>query len=183
MTDNKTNAPSGPAATEAPSTVPSSTARDIGALSQWQLIRRRFSKHKLAVIALRVLVLLYVVAIFVEFFAPYTREWHDLDHMYSPPQLPRLSFRHGFHTYPVQQHIDPITFRKAYLIDRNQIVKLGFFVKGQAYKLWGVIPMNRRFFGVKGKSEKEAGKPTDPLSLSATAQPVWYLLGGRQVRT
>lgn len=178
MTDNKANTPDPAAATEAPSNVSPPAARDIGALSQWQLIRRRFSKHKLAVIALRVLALLYVVAIFVEFFAPYTREWHDLDHMYSPPQLPHLSFRHGFHSYAVRQHIDPITFRKAYLIDRDQIVKLGFFVKGQPYMLWGLIPMNRRFFGVKWKSEKEAGKPTDSLSLSATAQPVWYLLGG-----
>ena len=39
--------------------------------SQWQLIRWRFLKHKLAVISLVLLGLFYFVAIFAEFVAPY----------------------------------------------------------------------------------------------------------------
>jgi len=144
----------------------SDAKRDVGSLSQWQLIRLRFQRHGLAVIALRILVILYAVAIFVEFFAPYTRSWHDLDHMYSPPQLPRFSFSQGFYTYPVELKTDPVTFRRTYIVNREKPVKLGFFVKGEAYRLVGLIPCQRHFFGVK--SPAPAGQP----------QVTFFLLGG-----
>ncbi|MBT3375233.1 MAG: ABC transporter permease [Lentisphaerae bacterium] len=177
MSDTATHSPNEIAAPGAPDKASPTPLGDIGALSQWQLIRRRFSKHRLAVIALRVLVLLYTVAIFVEFFAPYTREWHDLDHMYSPPQLPRLSWQHGLHAYAVRQHIDPITFRKAYVLDRTDVVKLGFLVKGPTCKLWGLIPLKRRFFGAKA-SCGTAASTAPQQAHGPSARRVWYLLGG-----
>ena len=122
---------------------------DVGSLSQWALIRMRFGRHRLAKISLRVLVILYIVAIFVEFFAPYTSSWHDLDHMYSPPQLPRWNLSQGFYTYPVTPHADPITFEQNYFVDRNKTIPLGFFTKGEPYKLLGLIPCERHFFGVR----------------------------------
>ncbi len=138
---------------------------DVGSLSQWQLIRLKFSKHRLAVISLRVLVLLYFVAIFVEFFAPYSKSWHDLDHMYSPPQIPSFSFGQGLHINRVVLKTDPISFRRSYIVDRENPVRLGFFVKGEPYKLLGLIPGNRHLFGVK--DQEKAGP-------SAT----FFLLGG-----
>lgn len=127
---------------------------DVGSLSQWQLIRLRFSRHRLAAVSLRVLALLYFVAIFVEFFAPYSKSYHDLDHMYSPPQLPKFSFKHGLYTHRVILKTDPIDFRRSYTVDHAKPVKLGFFVKGEPYKLWGVIPWNRHFFGIKAPAKK-----------------------------
>ena len=51
----------------------------LAQLSQWQLIRRRFARHKVAVAALNVLIVLYLVAAFVEFFAsrdlPFEPAW------------------------------------------------------------------------------------------------------------
>ena len=129
---------------------------DVGSMTQWDLVRRRFSKHRLAVVSLRVLVVLYVLAIFAEFFAPYPQSWRDLDHIYSPPQLPRFSLQHGLHTYAVRQEIDPITFKKSYRQDRQTIVPLGFFVKGEPYELWGLIPMERHFFGGARSEERGA---------------------------
>jgi len=38
---------------------------------------------------------LYLLAVFAEFLAPYTRQWRDLSHAYSPPQLPRFSWERG----------------------------------------------------------------------------------------
>ena len=44
---------------------------DVGELSQGQLMVRRFMQSKLSVFGLIVIVLIYVVVIFAEFFAPY----------------------------------------------------------------------------------------------------------------
>ena len=52
-------------------TTPPRSPAKPGALSQWELIRLRFSKHKAAVVALYVVSALYLVAAFAEFFAPY----------------------------------------------------------------------------------------------------------------
>ena len=54
--------------------------------SQWQLVRWRFVRHKLAVISLIVLCLFYLVAIFAEFVAPQDKTKRNLDYIYCPPQ-------------------------------------------------------------------------------------------------
>ncbi len=120
----------------------------IGELSQWQLVRRRFKRHRLAVFSLFVLIVLYVLAIFCEFFSPYGREWRNLDYMYAPPQLPKFNFEHGWHVDAVEVNSDPITFQKRYTYVEGEVVPLSFFVKGESYRLWGMFDMERRFFGV-----------------------------------
>jgi peptide/nickel transport system permease protein len=130
--------------------VRASTTEDIplGAETQWMLIRRRFQKHRLAVAALFVLGVMYFVAAFAEFFAPYSPTWRDLAGAHSPPQLPRFSFEHGLHAYALQRHVDPVTLRKTYREDRTRVVPLGFFVKGEPTRLAGVIPWERRLIGI-----------------------------------
>lgn len=118
-------------------------------LSQWQLIRLRFSKHKLAVISLRVLIVLYAIAVGAEFIAPYSRTASNVAMIYCPPQTPRFSFRHGLHADALQRQIDPITL-KSYYIRTGERIPLGFLVRGAPCKLWGVIPLDRRLFGVRG---------------------------------
>ena len=124
--------------------------KNVGDLSQWQLVRLRFLKHKLAVVALQALIVLYFIALLAGFFAPYTRSFRNLDHIYSPPQLPSFSFSEGIYTHSVQQNVDPISFKKTY-IEEETIIPLGFFVEGEPYKLWNLIPMKRHFFGVKNQ--------------------------------
>ena len=83
-----------------------------GALSQWQLIRRRFSKHKLAVASVYVLALMYFVAIFAEFIAPYPPNARHIEYGYCPPQLIRFDFRNGLHTGAMRCEVDPVTFKR-----------------------------------------------------------------------
>ena len=137
-------------------------------LSQWRLIRRRFARHRVAVAALYVLAAMYAVAIFAEFVAPYTAAWRDLPHAYCPPQPPRLSLRNGLHTMAVTQHVDPVTFQKTYVEQTDRVVPLGFFVKGEPYKLWGLIPWDRRLFGVDAGGGPKA---------KGAEHPTFYLLG------
>ena len=140
-------------------------------LSQWQLIRLRFSKHRLAVASFYVLIVLYLMAIFAEFFAPYGRDWRDLDHAYCPPQLPKINFSHGINVNAMHRHIDPITFKKYYIEQKEDFIPLSFFAKGEPYKLWGLIPMERRFLGV----DHNAYVPPD--SEEEIPLPTFYFLG------
>jgi peptide/nickel transport system permease protein len=117
-------------------------------LSQWQLIRRLFARHRLAVISLNLLILLYGVAALAEFIAPYPAMAKDLAHPYCPPQLVRFSLSHGFYTYAMQLQVDPVTFRKAYVERTDQLIDLDLLASGQPYHLWGILPMRRHLIGV-----------------------------------
>src|SRR5690606_25561682 len=107
--------------------------RDVGAaaLSPWGLIRRRFRRHRLALVSLYLLAVIYTMAAGAEFFAPYTRHWRDREHAYAPPQLPRISWSDGLYVPAMTRLVDPVTFRKSYVEDADRRVRLGFFVKGE----------------------------------------------------
>ena len=141
-----------------------------GSLSQWQLIRLRLQKHKLAVVSLYLLVVLYTMALFAEFLAPYTQSWRNLSYAYCPPTTPAVSLEHGFYTHALKLQVDPITLRKYYIEDRDDVFPLGFFVKGTPYRLFGLIPMDRHFFGV------DLSRYQGPED-GENAEPVFLLLG------
>ena len=138
----------------------------IGSASQWQLIGRRFRRHRLAVASLYVLVVLYGLAAFAEFLAPYTRRWRDLGHIYCPPQLPRWSWAHGLYVCGMKQGVDPITLRKFYVEDPAAVIPLGWFVRGEPYRLWGLVPWDRHLVGVR-----------DPAAVLPTGRPTFLFLG------
>src|SRR5688572_7670088 len=71
--------------------------RELASASPWALIRRRFARHRLAAASFYLLVVLYLLAIGAEFFAPHSPRWRDLTHIYCPPQVPRFSFAQGLH--------------------------------------------------------------------------------------
>ncbi len=147
------------------------SAEQLGRLSQWQLIRLRFVRHKLAVVALNVLIALYLLAAFVEFFAPYTPGWSELRHVYAPPQLPRFSFRHGLHVRAVREHKDPVTLQRVYAEDADDVIPLGFFVKGEPYKLWGLFRMDRHFIGVDRQAYRPPAVRAAPEPSAADSRP------------
>src|SRR5688572_25973918 len=125
---------------ESPIRAAPTRALEPGSQSQWALIRRRFLRHRVAVASLFLLSVLYVLAAGAEFFAPHSRQWRDLTHAYCPPQLPRFAFEHGLHVRGMRVIVDPLTLKRTYLEDRSQIIELGFFVRGEIYDLWGIIP-------------------------------------------
>lgn len=137
----------------------------VATLSQWDLISIRFSKHHLAVGSVYVLCLLYVIAIFAEFVAPHDKSWGDTDYIYCPPQLPAFSLEHGLHTAALERKVNPVTFKTHYFAT-GDVIPLGFFVKGEPFKLWGVIPMERHLFG-----------PIEAKTADGRYTP-WYFLGG-----
>lgn len=136
--------------------LPAPTERDLGSATQWQLVSRRFAKHKLAVVSAFVLMLLYAVAIFAEFVAPNAPDRVRAEFAYCPPQTIAFDFEHGFHTYPMVRRVDPVTLQDRYLEDRTTITRLGCLVKGDPYRLWGLLPMQRHLFGIASGSRSDA---------------------------
>jgi peptide/nickel transport system permease protein len=162
------------------------------AMSQWQLIRRRFMKHWLAVASLYILVVFYLAAIFAEIVAPYTPNTRNIDYGYSPPQLARVSLEHGLHTFAMQVTVDPVTFHRSYVELRDVAVPLRLFARGEPYRLWGMIPMSWRLLGVDHIAwERKWGsglRVQDPehsesllnpqrQTLTTSVEPTFYLLG------
>ena len=117
-------------------------------LNQRQLTLLKFRKHKLAVAAGFLLAGLYVMAIFSPFFAPYGKYERNLDYIYCPPQKLGFNWEKGLYARGLKRVIDPVTLNSRYVDAPENDAPLGFFVKGKPYRLWGIIPSERHFFGV-----------------------------------
>ncbi|MCB9148343.1 MAG: ABC transporter permease [Caldilineaceae bacterium] len=121
--------------------------------SYFQLVWRRFRKSKPAIIGGLIVLLLAILAIFAEFFAPYPLRMTNAHNAFIPPT--RVHFfddESGFHLRPFVYlqvvEIDPKTFLPQWTEDKTQRYPIQFFVKGWEYKLLGLIPMDRHLFGV-----------------------------------
>ena len=122
--------------------------------SQWQLIRWKFFRHKLAIGALGVLIIMYLFVIFTEFTCPYDPRGHDIRYMYCPPQRIHFFDETGhFHlrpfVYGFKAKKDEITLSIKYGVDKKEKYPLYLFVKGDPYKLWGLFNGNIHLFGTK----------------------------------
>jgi len=119
-----------------------------------------------------VLMVIYAVAIFAEFFAPYTSNRRNIDYAYSPPQPLRFSMSQGLHSYAVHLDIDPVTFRKSYRLRPDEPIPIRFLVKGEPYRLWGMIPLELHFMGVDS-----AGELAATANAGTSMLPEVHLLG------
>jgi len=107
-----------------------------------KLIRKRFFKHKLAVISAIFLAFLYLCVPFVELIAPYDANTRDANHIYAPPQSVHLYHEDeyiGPFVYPTVAKADLETFRWTYTEDRSTPQKLRFFCSGEQYEFWGLF--------------------------------------------
>jgi peptide/nickel transport system permease protein len=52
--------------------------------------------------------------------------------------------------YGLEQHRDPDTLTRTYTDDRSRVLPLRFFAKGDPYRLWGLIPMERHLVTAEG---------------------------------
>lgn len=120
--------------------------------SQWQLMRWKFLRHKLAVVSLVVLGVLYFFALFAEFTAPNNPRAHNVAYIYVPPQPLRFFDEEGnFHlrpfVYGVTRTLCMRTFRHFFEDDHTRKYSLHLFVPGEP---WGFLASNIRLFGFGG---------------------------------
>jgi peptide/nickel transport system permease protein len=118
--------------------------------SQWQLIWWKFTRHKLAMIATPVLLILYLFAIFPEFIAAYGPTTRFPLNVSEPPA--KIHIYDVNHTlrwpfiYKTTQVMNPDTFKREFSEDTSTVYPIGFFTKGEPYKLWGLIPGDVHLF-------------------------------------
>lgn len=124
--------------------------------SQWQLMWWKFRRHQLAIISGVLVILLYLVALFAEPVAAYDPESQDIRYSYIPPSAIHFVDEQGtFHLIPfvygISQKRDPETLALVYAEDKSTSYPLRFFVNGDPYKLWGLIPSTFHLFGAQGE--------------------------------
>ena len=120
--------------------------------SQWQLMWQKFRHHKLAIIGGLILVVLYFMAIFADFLAPYTPEQRFAKFQYHPPSQVHLVDASGKLQWPfiygTTFNRDPVTLALTYTEDQSVRLPIGFFVNGEPHKILGIIPTTLHLFGV-----------------------------------
>jgi peptide/nickel transport system permease protein len=121
--------------------------------SQWQLIRWRFGRHKLAVVSLAILGLFYAAALFADFIAPYGAQSYDTGFIYAPPQWPRFleggRLQRPF-VYPLVEAPGSSALRPRYELDRTRKLYIRLFARGERYSFFGLFESDRHLFGVEG---------------------------------
>jgi len=127
---------------------------DIAYLNYRQLVWRRLKKNRLGMLCGVILVGMYIVAIFADFFAPYDFTEPKPTDRYVPPQKIRLFAPDGFHlrpfVYGLTVEADPLTKEATYRPDTEKIYEIKFFTRGHSYKILGIIPANIHLIGSDG---------------------------------
>ena len=119
--------------------------------SQWQLMWWRFRRHKVAVVSMVIVVLLYLVAIFCDFLAPYDPEKHNTKWVFSPPQSMHFRIADGrlqAYVYGYTISKDPVTLKNLFAVQKDQIYPVAFFVHGKTYKFLGLFKSDMHLFGM-----------------------------------
>lgn len=135
----------------------SKTEEKVFYASQWRLMWWKFRKHRVAVIAGVIIVLMYLGALFAPFLAPYGPTHRDRGNIYVPPQKIRFRDENGFSwrpfIHPLKVTYDMDTFQKVYTEDTSKRVYINFFVRSESsddeYKLFGLFKSNLHLFGVE----------------------------------
>ncbi len=143
----------------APDTLGEATAtlRTVGIEVQesyFQLVWRRFRRSKIAIVGGLMVIALYLLAIFANFFSPNPLRELNMAASFTPPtRLHFMDAEGNFHLVPFVYGqvvtVDMKTFEPTWEDDTSVMYPLQLFPKGWEYKILGFIPADRHLFGVE----------------------------------
>jgi len=124
--------------------------KDNKYISEFGMALRNFKRNRFAVFCVVVLCLLYAGAIFANFLSPYSYKNEDRNYSYCPP-IPVKIIDNGKLTWPFINGIK-LTFdeynKRVYVVNTDKKYPIRLFVKGDEYKLFGLIPARHHLFGI-----------------------------------
>ncbi|MCP4283083.1 MAG: ABC transporter permease, partial [Gammaproteobacteria bacterium] len=126
--------------------------KKVTSQSYWSLVWWKFRKNRLAVIGAIILLFYFITCIFfAEFFAPYSK---GLESDFIEAQPTYFQFRDADGSfslrpfvYGLEEKIDTATRSRFYELNETVKYPIHFFVKGEPYKLLGLISTDIHLFG------------------------------------
>jgi peptide/nickel transport system permease protein len=122
--------------------------------SQWRLMWWQFRRHRLAMAGAVVLVLIYLVAAFCEFVAPFDPFAFTPRYTYAPPQAVHVFDRDETgglifspHVSGFKVTIDKAALRRVFVVDPGVKIPIGFFVQSEPYQMWGLFTLGHKLIG------------------------------------
>ena len=151
--------------------------QEVFVASQWQLMWRKFLKHRVAVGCAVILLGFYGIAAFAEFLSMGdpgvgTHRYHLLQ-----PQTVHW-WDDGFspHVKALEGGRDPRTQRKVYAVLPDEKIPLSFFVRGFEYKLLGLFKTDRHIMGFADPEVYEERPAPYVLGSDAVGRDQWSRL-------
>jgi peptide/nickel transport system permease protein len=137
----------------APSIVDDTTS-SVGQMSQWQLMRLRFARNKLAMAGTIGLIVMYLLVFLGPFLAPNEYMKNNNDSSFAPPS--QITFigpdgRLGLqpYLYPMTTVLNRETLTFDTVLDINNKIPIKFFARGDPIVLFGFIHTDIHLFGVE----------------------------------
>jgi len=126
--------------------------------SQSRLMWRKVRRHRVALVALVLIALFYLVVLFADFFAYADPLASEAERSLLPPQAVHLfdGGRFAPHVYALKGVRDSKTFKRVYVSDPARKVPVLLFARGYNYKIFGLIPSDRHLLGVAGAPAEQA---------------------------
>jgi peptide/nickel transport system permease protein len=125
-------------------------AQRFEAASQWRLMWWQFRRHRIAMVGLAITIVIYLVAIFADFLAPFDPLDANPRFVFHPPQAIHFidvgedgSWHFRPYVYQTKLARDPVSLATTYVTDPNRKTYLQWFGVGPSYNLLGLIPTNR----------------------------------------
>lgn len=121
--------------------------------SQWKLMWWKLRRHKMAMISGVIVIFIYIVALFAEFFMVVPPDQYAANYTYAPPQTLHLldnssgSLQVGLYMSGYKVAIDAFSYRRTFEVDPTQKIPVQLFVKGFEYQVFGFIPADIHFIG------------------------------------
>ena len=138
---------------------PESSGKEVAIASQSQLTWWAFKRHKIAIVALWVIGILYLLAIFAEFVAPDDPFKQNRRAVYHPPQMIHFidHTEEGMQIRPyfwkMKRERDPDTLAVTY-VQSDEKIYLRLLGKGPEYKFWGIWKTNIKLFATEKPRDK-----------------------------
>jgi len=113
---------------------------------------KEIMKDKFARIALIVLATMYLLILFANFVAPYSKDFSDRNQSYAPPSKIFIIDENGKfsrpYTYNYKREYISDLYQTVYVLDKSQKYYINLFNNAEEYKILGLIKTNIHLFGV-----------------------------------